>query len=114
MPSRNDTRNDTHRRCGACGQTFTPTGRRAWCSDACRQAAWRRRHQPDHPPVELPPTRRRRDTTVYECGDCGLRLLGTQRCDDCGTFMRRLGTGGLCPRCDEPIATNELTNTITP
>ena len=43
MPPRNDSRNDTAA-CPACGQPFTRAGRRRWCSDACRQAAWRRRH----------------------------------------------------------------------
>lgn len=113
MPSRNDVRNDTGPRCGNCNQPFPPAGRRRWCSDACRQAAWRRRHPHDDQPTELAPARSRRVDTVYECDNCGLRLIGEQRCDDCGTFMRRLGAGGLCPCCDEPIAASELT-TITP
>ena len=28
----------------ACGRGFAPRGRRRFCSDACRQAAWRHRH----------------------------------------------------------------------
>ena len=58
-------------------------------------------------PAPLPASRPRKNSTVYECGDCGTRLLGAQRCD-CGTFMHRIGTGGLCPSCDEPVAIEEL------
>ena len=37
-PVRNDGATMT---CGHCGAAFAPTGRRRWCSDACRQAAFR-------------------------------------------------------------------------
>jgi transposase len=59
-PLRNDDRNDTAARCPACGQPFTPSGRRRWRSDACRQAAWRRRHPAPGPAAAagLPPPRR--------------------------------------------------------
>jgi hypothetical protein len=110
MPPRNDARNDTAA-CPACGQPFTPAGRRRWCSDACRQAAWRRRHpaaQPVSASAVLPPTRPARDHTIYQCSDCGQRYLGQQRCEDCGTFCRRIGPGGPCPHCDEPVAVNDL------
>ncbi len=46
--------------------------------------------------------------TVYECGQCGARTIGAQRCDDCHTFMTAAGIGGLCPCCDEPITIDEL------
>jgi hypothetical protein len=46
--------------------------------------------------------------TVYECGGCGLRAVGERRCADCSTFMRRVGAGGACPHCDEPITVAEL------
>jgi len=105
MPSRNGSVTAT---CGVCGGPL-PSGRtRAWCSDACRQAAWRRRHQPVAAPPELPAARPRRQATVYECAGCGTRLLGEQRCEQCATFMHRVGPGGTCPSCDEPIATSEL------
>ena len=39
---------------------------------------------------------------------CELRLLGTQRCPDCGSFMTKLGLGGLCSNCDEPVTFDEL------
>jgi hypothetical protein len=46
--------------------------------------------------------------TVYQCPDCQSRLLGEQRCEDCATCMARLGPGGICPCCDEPITFDEL------
>ncbi len=104
MPSRNGS---VTAACGVCGNPL-PAGRaRAWCTDACRQAAWRRRHQPAATPAQLPASRPAKTGTIYECGACGTRLLGAQRCD-CGTFMHRIGRGGLCPCCDEPVAVEEL------
>jgi hypothetical protein len=41
-----------------------------------------------------------------------MRELGIQRCDDCGIFMARVGIGGLCPHCDEPLAVAELVGEI--
>lgn len=68
-------------RCGVCDGPL-PAGRtRTWCSDACRQAAWRRRHQPGLPTPVLPAVRPRKPGTVYECASCGTRQLGQQRCD---------------------------------
>jgi hypothetical protein len=46
--------------------------------------------------------------TVYECGSCGTRALGYQRCDECNSFMRAVGIGGNCPACDAPISVSEL------
>jgi hypothetical protein len=46
--------------------------------------------------------------TVYECAACGSRLLGEQRCEECATFMHRIGTGGNCPSCHEPVTIDEL------
>ncbi len=94
--------------CPICQRPFTPTGRRKFCSDACRAAAYRRRRDANRPAVTIPASQHRRPVTVYECDTCGHRALGEQRCDDCGTFMRRVGHGGLCPCCDEPVAIDEL------
>ena len=109
-PSRNDDRNDSAAACPACGQPFTPAGRRRWCSGACRQAAWRRRHPVPGPasggPAAPPPAAT--DATIYQCPECDQRYLGQQRCDDCGTFCRRIGPGGPCPHCDEPVAIKDL------
>lgn len=105
LPSRHDGVTIT---CPVCRHRFTPGGRRRFCSDACRAAAYRRRRDAHQPPAVVPAGRPRRPITVYECGECGARALGQQRCDDCGTFMRRIGIGGICPACDDPIAINEL------
>src|SRR5664280_637486 len=39
---------------------------------------------------------------------CGERQLGEQRCETCRTFTRRIGVGGPCPHCDEPVAVTDL------
>jgi hypothetical protein len=105
-PLRND---DVTIRCPCCGRLFTPVGRQRWCSDACRQAAHRRRHQPPTLPQPLPPSRPLRPGTVYVCPHCDQRYLGQQRCPDCNVFCQRVGYGGHCPNCDEPVAHDELT-----
>jgi hypothetical protein len=46
--------------------------------------------------------------TVYECDACGVRAIGEQRCGECSSFMRRVGIGGACPHCDEPVTVAEL------
>lgn len=58
-------------------------------------------------PVE--PVAARADT-VYQCPACDARYLGEQRCDECNTWCRRLGPGGPCPCCDEPVAITDLLN----
>ena len=90
-------------KCGQCGTPFIPFGRRQWCSDACRQTAWRRRRAAPRPVL---PTM---NATIYQCPNCETRYLGEQRCDDCNTWCRRLGPGGTCPHCDEPVAITDLT-----
>lgn len=100
--------------CPVCGRHFTAAGRQRFCGDSCRKTAWRRRHQRPASPVVVPaPGRPRRPITVYECDSCGTRALGDQRCDDCGAFGRRVGLGGLCPRCDDPVAFSELADEHT-
>ena len=91
--------------CPVCRQPFRPIGRQRVCSAACRQKAFRQRHPAV---VPLPPARRPRAETVYQCPACDTRFLGTQRCDDCGVFCRRVGPGGPCPHCDEPVALTDL------
>lgn len=91
--------------CPMCGLLFTPVGRQRVCSAACRQAAWRRRHTVPTPNI---PHRAARVATVYQCPACDQRYLGDQRCPDCGVFCRRVGPGGLCPHCDEPVALTDL------
>jgi hypothetical protein len=92
--------------CAWCGTPFTPSGRRRFHSDACRQAAYRARHSDDDPsPRSAAPAP---DSTVYQCPSCEQRYLGIRRCDDCNLFCRRIGPGGLCPHCDEPVAHVDL------
>jgi len=45
---------------------------------------------------------------VYECPACGERRLGERRCEECNLFCRRIGRGGECPHCGEPVAACEL------
>jgi ribosomal protein L32 len=94
--------------CPCCGLPFTPAGRQKYCSDACRSAAYRRRRDADHPTINLPAPKRTKPITVYECDNCGNRALGEQRCPDCGTFTRKIGLGGECPHCSEPVAVSDL------
>ena len=91
--------------CAVCGHPFRRIGRQRFCTAACRQTAWRRRH-----PIPLPsvPPRSPRLSTVYACPVCETRSLGEQYCADCRCFCRRIGPGGLCPACDEPVAIADL------
>lgn len=109
-PSRDD---DATTPCPVCGCPFVVTGRRRYCSDGCRRTAWTSRHRSSPAPVVVvAPAGSRRPHTVYECDACGLRALGEQRCEDCGVFMRRVGLGGPCPSCDEPVAAGELIEVV--
>jgi hypothetical protein len=94
--------------CPICQARFTPAGRQRYCTSACRKTAWRRRHQGPAGPAVVPAARPRRDYTIYECPSCGERLHGQQRCPDCGIFAARLGTGGPCPHCGEPVTITDL------
>jgi hypothetical protein len=102
IPVRNDGETT---RCPVCGQPFRPAGRQRVCSAACRQAAWRRRRMAPEPSA---PLRAPRVATIYECPSCDTRYLGEQRCAECGTFCRKLGPGGPCPHCDEPVLLADL------
>lgn len=99
--------------CPACGLTFVGDSRRVWCSDACRQRGFRlRRSGPDETPILFPRRLRLpKDLIVYQCPQCEARYLGEQRCDDCQVFCRRLGPGGLCPHCAEPVAVVDVAPT---
>lgn len=95
--------------CGCCGGPLH-SGQEKWCSDACRQRAYRRRHQalPTTIMPASPPQSLAKAVTVYECPSCQERLLGEQRCPDCQLWARRVGYGGRCPHCDEPVALADL------
>jgi hypothetical protein len=100
-------------RCPLCTAPFTPTGRQRFCSHACRQATYRRRH-PTAAPAVIPAASARRDVTVYECDDCEQRYYAQQWCPDCNRPCRRVGIGGLCPHCDGPVTVEDLTTQHTP
>jgi hypothetical protein len=108
-PPRNDARNDTAAACPACGTPYTRAGRRRYCTSACRQAAWRRRHATEPGTIPLPPPRPRRQGTVYQCPGCDTRYLSQQWCPDCTRPCHRLGPGGSCP-CGELLTIDELLN----
>lgn len=109
-PSRDD---DATIPCPVCGTAFVVAGRRRYCSDRCRRTAWaHQRQSPPAPVVVAAPAGSRRPHTVYACDACGLRSLGEQRCEDCASFMRRIGLGGPCPNCDDPVAANELIDVV--
>ena len=105
-PSRND---GVTILCPVCRRRrFVSSGRKRVCSPACRQALFRRRHEAAGGPLGGPPHRSRRDGTIYQCPSCEARYFGTQRCSDCNVFCQRVGPGGLCPECAEPIAIADL------
>lgn len=94
--------------CPVCTRPFVPSGRQRVCSAACRQAAYRRRKIAPSSSLVPPPRPSRLEGTIYECPSCGTRYLATQRCPECGVFCQRIGLGGLCPHCDEPVAIADL------
>jgi hypothetical protein len=105
-PSRND---GVTILCPVCRRRrFIPSGRKKVCSPACRQTLFRRRHAAAGGPLVVPPHRSRREATIYQCPSCEARYLGNQRCSDCNVFCQRIGPGGLCPECAEPIAIADL------
>jgi len=105
IPSRNGS---VTAHCIVCSGDLPPGRPRVTCSDACRQKAFRLRHHQVLTAPELPKAKPRKDRTVYECGECGSKLLGEQYCEECHRFMARLGGGGLCPNCSEPVTFQEL------
>jgi len=110
-PSRDD---DATKLCPVCRHRFSVVGRGQYCSDGCRKKAWRLRHQTIATPVVVPaPGVSRRSLTIYACQTCETRALGVQRCEDCGAFMTRVGLGGECPCCSEPVAVCELLDRTT-
>jgi hypothetical protein len=102
------TAGSSERVCPIC-QTGIVPARARYCSDACKQRAYRLRRAVAEPATltNLAARSHSRQAlvahTVYECPTCEIRLLGEQRCPDCHVFCRRLGLGGPCPHCDEPI-----------
>lgn len=97
------------RPCSLCGASFIPAGRQRYCSARCRQRAYlRRRAAAAAAPVPEPLALATRAMSVYECPECETRYLDEQRCPECNLFCRRIGVGGPCPHCDEPMAGADL------
>lgn len=97
--------------CPLCGQP-RPSARARYCSEACKQRAYRLRHAAEVDTSQLAADLRARrqlvDQTVYECPECEQRFLGDRRCSECNRFCRSLGLGGACPDCDRLIVVDEL------
>jgi hypothetical protein len=106
-PPRDDNETTTpQRRCPICARPFTPIRRQTYCTNACRQIAWRRRHTTLEP-IKVAPARNRSDHTIYACIECDTRYLAQQWCPDCTRPCRRLGPGGQCD-CGELLTIHEL------
>ena len=102
--------------CPTCQRPVTADHNRRYCTPACRQAAYRRRHTPSGSPptTTAPPAAVTRTATgVYQCPGCEERFTGQRRCPDCNLFTRRIGTGGCCPACGDPITIDELLEAAT-
>ncbi len=112
MPMRDVSRDGSYapggRRCLVCNILIASPRGRHYCSSACRNKAWRRRrdekifrsdtHAPGQPSWQA----------IYACPNCKRRLLGDHRCPDCNIFGTRLGLGGRCPHCEEPVLLTDL------
>jgi len=102
------------RACPLCAAPL-PSPRARYCSEACKQRAYRLRQAarvPSDPTAlarELRRLRTLRAHTLYECcSTCGERYLGVQRCPDCQHFCRAVGLGGACPHCDELLLITDV------
>ena len=90
--------------CECCGDRPATWGRR-YCSEACRQLAFRSRYPR---PLEAHLSHVFAKGTVYYCPECKTRYFGVERCEPCDRYCRSLGIGGLCPCCDAPVALQDL------
>jgi ribosomal protein L32 len=122
LPVRDGSRDDSAltnqpRSCPICTAPLT-SSRARYCSAACKQHAFRLRHQAQlaRDDRRLRDDLRRRDRlvahTLYECPRCGERRLGERRCPECHVFCRALGLGGHCPECEQPILLADLLGTV--
>jgi hypothetical protein len=100
-------------RCLVC-TTSLPSRRARYCSDACKQRAYRLRRidvtATDAEPLatELKRLGELLAHTIYACPDCGERSVAERRCPDCHRFCRKLGLGACCPDCQQPVLLAEL------
>ncbi len=102
--------------CPVCWTPFTPIGRQRYCTDACRKTAWTRKNAATRRLTEttVPQPIRRRDSTIYQCQSCETLYHGEQWCHDCNQPCTRVGLGGSCPHCAEPVALADLLDTQEP
>ena len=104
------------RRCPVCAAPLR-SARARYCSDACKQRAYRLRQtdaaavSPAEPIATVQRPGDRAVPMIYACPACDTRYLGERRCPDCHRFCRKLGPGGACPHCDEPTLLAELLGT---
>ena len=104
------------RACPVCGCT-PPGSRSVYCKTACKQLAYRLRHQRQasvDPIVLRKQLQRGRMLvahTVYQCPRCDERYLGERRCASCQLYSRALGLGGQCEDCDHIMLLTELLGT---
>ena len=94
--------------CPVCQSWFIVHGPQLYCSKLCRDTAYRRRKRSATRPVHQPVSGPTHSLTVYECAGCRTRALGYDRCEQCRTFMRKVGLGGPCPYCNEPVTVTDL------
>lgn len=94
--------------CPGCQHPFSPVGLQPFCCEACRVAVYRRGRETTVGPVVALRHVPRQPLAVYACDRCGTRALAEQRCEECRNPMRRVGLGGFCPCCTEPVAVEEL------
>ena len=100
-------------RCLVC-TTSLPSRRARYCSVACKHHAYRLRQidltatDADLLATELKRLGELVAHTIYECPDCGERFVAEQRCPDCHCCCRKLGLGGCCPDCQQPVLLAEL------
>jgi hypothetical protein len=87
--------------CPVCAAALHGRGDRRYRSAACRQAAHRRRRIALPAPVRLP-GRSRGEHTVYECAECGQRLVGEQWCPTANACVGASDTRRTVPSCGEP------------
>lgn len=93
--------------CPVCQGQFAGPANKLFCSKLCRDTDYRRRKQSKSRPINIQPERPR-SVTVYQCDRCKHRSLGSQRCQQCRTVMRKVGLGGPCPHCDRPVTVVDL------
>lgn len=117
-PGPNPTSGPSPLLCPVCWGAFTRVGRQRYCTDACRKTPWTRRHATTLTvavtavaKTVVPQAIRRRDITIYACPTCETRYHGEQWCHDCNQPCTRVGLGGLCPHCSEPVAHTDLIDT---